>query len=134
MTAEHPSPSHLFPITAFTTTTTTEVYTDPNNKLTDSVFKDLESKKRKRLLLEEEGGGGQEQSPPLEKSPRRDDYQVQVQEEEQQGVLIQVSKLNHTEKLLAYKRIWDNLDLSKPADAKLEPFVWQKIREYQRNK
>lgn len=75
MTAEHPSPSHLFPITAFTTTTTTEVYTDPNNKLTDSVFKDLESKKRKRLLLEEEGGGGQEQSPPLEKSPRRDDYQ-----------------------------------------------------------
>lgn len=76
MTAEHPSPSHLFPITAFTTTTTTtEVYTDPNNKLTDSVFKDLESKKRKRLLLEEEEEGQEQVPPPLEKSPRRNDYQ-----------------------------------------------------------
>lgn len=33
--------------------------------------------------------------------------------------------------LLAYKRIWDNLDVNKPVDAKLEPFVWGKIRYYQ---
>lgn len=155
MTAEQPSPSHLFPIT---TLSTTQGDTDSNKLLqnNDLLYKELESKKRKRLLLEEE----EEEAvrsilPPIEKSPRRNDYQgekralilfhmtylfpylnfkVAIQQEEEQGILIDVSKLNQTEKLMAYRRIWDNLDLSKPADAKLEPFVWQKIREYQRNK
>ncbi|CAO3657303.1 unnamed protein product [Mucor hiemalis] len=134
MTAEQPSPSHLFPITAMSTT---QGDTNSNKLLqnNDLLYKELESKKRKRLLLEEE----EEEAvrsilPPIEKSPRRNDYQVTIQQEEEQGILIDVSKLNQTEKLMAYRRIWDNLDLSKPADAKLEPFVWQKIREYQRNK
>ncbi|CEP08030.1 hypothetical protein [Parasitella parasitica] len=47
------------------------------------------------------------------------------------GKLIDASKLSTKDMLEAYKRIWSNLDLSKPTDAKLEPFVWQKIRQYQ---
>lgn len=48
--------------------------------------------------------------------------------------LIDTLKPNHSDMLLAYKRIWNNLDLNSPADASLEPFVWRKIREYQQNK
>lgn len=32
--------------------------------------------------------------------------------------------------LQAYKRIWENLDISKPNDAKMEPFLWKNIRRY----
>lgn len=35
------------------------------------------------------------------------------------------------ELLSAYKRIWNNLDLNKAVDSKLEPFFWNKIRYYQ---
>jgi hypothetical protein len=31
-------------------------------------------------------------------------------------------------KLLAYKRLWEALDMSNPLDAQLEPFLWHKIR------
>lgn len=52
-------------------------------------------------------------------------------DEQNNGKFIDISKLSTREILSAYKRIWDNLDLSKPTDAKLEPFVWHKIRQYQ---
>ena len=52
-------------------------------------------------------------------------------DEQDSGKVIDISKLSTKEILLAYKRIWNNLDLSKPTDAKLEPFVWQQIRQYQ---
>ncbi|KAL7314080.1 hypothetical protein PS15m_007735 [Mucor circinelloides] len=45
--------------------------------------------------------------------------------------IVDISKLSKKEILSAYKRIWNNLDLSKPMDAKLEPFVWHQIRQYQ---
>lgn len=32
--------------------------------------------------------------------------------------------------LMVYKRIWENLDTSKSIDARLESFLWSKIREY----
>lgn len=64
MTAEQPSPSHLFPISTLTTT-------HGDNKV-DLIH---ETKKRKRLLLEEEEELNTSLSPPIEKSPRRDDYQ-----------------------------------------------------------
>lgn len=57
----------------------------------------------------------------------KDDEQVELW-------LTDTSKLKQKNILLAYKRIWNNMDLSKPEDAKLEPFVWRKIRQYQQNK
>ncbi|KAL9555765.1 hypothetical protein MBANPS3_002204 [Mucor bainieri] len=56
---------------------------------------------------------------------------VKEHHEQNSGKAVDVSKLSTKEILLAYKRIWNNLDLSKPTDAKLEPFVWQQIRQYQ---
>ncbi|KAK4520383.1 uncharacterized protein ATC70_008517 [Mucor velutinosus] len=53
------------------------------------------------------------------------------QDEQNSGKSIDISKLSTQEILSAYKRIWNNLDLSKPTDAKLEPFVWRQIRQYQ---
>ncbi|OBZ89541.1 hypothetical protein A0J61_02405 [Choanephora cucurbitarum] len=32
--------------------------------------------------------------------------------------------------LAAYKRIWNQLDLSNPTDARLESFLWDKIRSF----
>lgn len=40
--------------------------------------------------------------------------------------------MSKSDLLLAYKRIWNNLDMTNPTDAKLESFVWHKIREYQK--
>lgn len=57
-----------------------------------------------------------------------------IEEDRVELRLIDASKLKQKDILLAYKRIWENLDLNKPADAKLEPFVWHKIRQYQQNK
>lgn len=59
--------------------------------------------------------------------------QVIVSEHDEQNSekVVDISKLSAKEILSAYKRIWNNLDLSKPTDAKLEPFVWHQIRQYQ---
>ncbi|GAN01501.1 hypothetical protein MAM1_0008d00934 [Mucor ambiguus] len=58
--------------------------------------------------------------------------EIVIEHDEQNcGKIVDVSKLSTKEILSAYKRIWNNLDLSKPTDAKLEPFVWHQIRQYQ---
>ncbi|GAA5810465.1 hypothetical protein MFLAVUS_003886 [Mucor flavus] len=79
-----------------------------------------ESKKRRRSI-----DHNKDLFVPPQKSPRKND---------EQDPLIDTRKPNHSDILLAYKRIWNNLDLNSPADASLEPFVWRKIREYQQNK
>ncbi|KAG2198597.1 hypothetical protein INT47_001044 [Mucor saturninus] len=82
----------------------------------------LESRKRRRQIIEESDQG---LHLPPDKSPRKNDYQAQE---------IDTSKMSRGDLLSAYKRIWNNLDMTNPTDAKLEPFVWHKIREYQKNK
>lgn len=56
---------------------------------------------------------------------------VKEHDEQDSGKIVDITKLSTKEILSAYKRIWNNLDLSKPTDAKLEPFVWHQIRQYQ---
>lgn len=100
----------------------------------------FESKKRRRQFIEEI----EQETPPPEKSPRKNDYQGDLLVCACDTLInffffyaaqeIDTSKMSRNDILLAYKRIWDNLDITNPTDAKLEPFVWHKIREYQKNK
>ncbi|KAG2204770.1 hypothetical protein INT46_006163, partial [Mucor plumbeus] len=88
------------------------------------------SKKRIRTLDQDESDSS---LTPPEKTIRLHESisNESVKHEQNNGKFIDISKLSTSEILSAYKRIWDNLDLSKPTDAKLEPFVWHKIRQYQ---
>ncbi|CAO3615291.1 unnamed protein product [Mucor fragilis] len=89
---------------------------------------------KKRVRTDEQDDSDDSATPP-EKTLRLHesiaDELVKEHDEQDSGKIVDITKLSTKEILSAYKRIWNNLDLSKPTDAKLEPFVWHQIRQYQ---